>query len=500
MQRRLEIDGLAERAAHAVEARVGRSARRAPARRRPPPRRIGAVEHAQDAAAAPVRAARRARGPARRRRGGGRPRRRPRRRPPMQQCRGHGDLRDPRRRGDGLAPHAARPAVAVPLLVDVRDESRTPCPRPSRSGRGPRGDLAVRPAVAQDDRPRPRTAAVPARAGAWSPSRRARDAAGTLRTTSREIAEIGPHRRALDRDLVAAEQRSRLVRVSRCSRCAAAAWCRRRPPAPAPRPPRRAHRHQRAPRRPRPARVPSRGPRQRQPGQQLGEAQPLMPSTLSPGAPGRADWVSAAIARCPGVAGTGPGGGERAARRLPLRAGDHAHDHRSDHRPQRRPRDPAVGFGVFQIEPEDTAEAVRVALDAGYRHIDTAEMYGNERDVGGEAHASPPRRGRRSRRAPCSTTRRSPPSPSGSAGRLRRWCSAAPPAPQHRLPQVDHAVADRGELRALRLRARARRRRGDRGAGPGRGGSQRAAPRPVRRRAGLTVGRAAAHPTRRVGR
>ena len=43
---------------------------------------------------------------------------------------------------------------------------------------------------------------------------------------------------------------------------------------------------------------------------------------------------------------------------------------------------PQLGFGVFQIEPEDTAEAVRVAVDAGYRHIDTAEMYGNERGVG----------------------------------------------------------------------------------------------------------------------
>jgi 2,5-diketo-D-gluconate reductase A len=42
---------------------------------------------------------------------------------------------------------------------------------------------------------------------------------------------------------------------------------------------------------------------------------------------------------------------------------------------------PQLGFGVFQIEPEDTAEAVRVALDVGYRHIDTAEMYGNERGV-----------------------------------------------------------------------------------------------------------------------
>jgi len=43
---------------------------------------------------------------------------------------------------------------------------------------------------------------------------------------------------------------------------------------------------------------------------------------------------------------------------------------------------PQLGFGVFQIEPTDTAEAVQAALRIGYRHIDTAEMYGNEREVG----------------------------------------------------------------------------------------------------------------------
>ena len=43
---------------------------------------------------------------------------------------------------------------------------------------------------------------------------------------------------------------------------------------------------------------------------------------------------------------------------------------------------PQVGFGVFQIKPEDTAAAVRSALEIGYRHIDTAEMYGNEKEVG----------------------------------------------------------------------------------------------------------------------
>ncbi|EHI11209.1 aldo/keto reductase [Mycolicibacterium thermoresistibile] len=42
---------------------------------------------------------------------------------------------------------------------------------------------------------------------------------------------------------------------------------------------------------------------------------------------------------------------------------------------------PQVGFGVYQIPPDQTAAAVRTALDAGYRHIDTAQMYGNERGV-----------------------------------------------------------------------------------------------------------------------
>jgi 2,5-diketo-D-gluconate reductase A len=43
---------------------------------------------------------------------------------------------------------------------------------------------------------------------------------------------------------------------------------------------------------------------------------------------------------------------------------------------------PQFGFGVFQIPRGDTVAAVRVALEAGYRHIDTAQMYGNEREVG----------------------------------------------------------------------------------------------------------------------
>lgn len=43
---------------------------------------------------------------------------------------------------------------------------------------------------------------------------------------------------------------------------------------------------------------------------------------------------------------------------------------------------PQLGFGVFQIEPDETAAAVRSALEVGYRHIDTAEMYRNEKGVG----------------------------------------------------------------------------------------------------------------------
>jgi 2,5-diketo-D-gluconate reductase A len=43
---------------------------------------------------------------------------------------------------------------------------------------------------------------------------------------------------------------------------------------------------------------------------------------------------------------------------------------------------PQVGFGVFQIPPAETEAAVLHALEAGYRHIDTAQGYGNEREVG----------------------------------------------------------------------------------------------------------------------
>jgi 2,5-diketo-D-gluconate reductase A len=49
---------------------------------------------------------------------------------------------------------------------------------------------------------------------------------------------------------------------------------------------------------------------------------------------------------------------------------------------------PQLGFGVFLVPPEDTREVVEEALRAGYRHIDTAAAYGNERGVGEAIAAS----------------------------------------------------------------------------------------------------------------
>jgi 2,5-diketo-D-gluconate reductase A len=49
---------------------------------------------------------------------------------------------------------------------------------------------------------------------------------------------------------------------------------------------------------------------------------------------------------------------------------------------------PQLGFGVFQVPPEDTAEVTTRAFQAGYRHIDTAKAYNNEAGVGQAFHAS----------------------------------------------------------------------------------------------------------------
>jgi aryl-alcohol dehydrogenase-like predicted oxidoreductase len=43
---------------------------------------------------------------------------------------------------------------------------------------------------------------------------------------------------------------------------------------------------------------------------------------------------------------------------------------------------PAIGLGVFQTPPDETTSSVEAALSTGYRHIDTAAAYSNEREVG----------------------------------------------------------------------------------------------------------------------
>src|SRR4051795_4505875 len=64
----------------------------------------------------------------------------------------------------------------------------------------------------------------------------------------------------------------------------------------------------------------------------------------------------------------------------------------TDQVPQIKLRDegqiPQLGFGVFQIPPDDTVEAVTRAFDVGYRHIDTAAAYRNEAQVGEAFRAS----------------------------------------------------------------------------------------------------------------
>ncbi len=49
---------------------------------------------------------------------------------------------------------------------------------------------------------------------------------------------------------------------------------------------------------------------------------------------------------------------------------------------------PVIGYGVFQTPPDETVTAVDTALRVGYRHIDTAAAYGNEREVGKAIHQS----------------------------------------------------------------------------------------------------------------
>jgi len=49
---------------------------------------------------------------------------------------------------------------------------------------------------------------------------------------------------------------------------------------------------------------------------------------------------------------------------------------------------PQLGFGVFLVPPEETQRRVEQAFEVGYRHVDTAQMYGNEAEVGAAIEAS----------------------------------------------------------------------------------------------------------------
>ena len=101
---------------------------------------------------------------------------------------------------------------------------------------------------------------------------------------------------------------------------------------------------------------------------------------------------------------------------------------------------PAVGLGVFQTPPDETRDAVRAALAAGYRHIDTAAAYGNEREVGEAVRAS---------------------------GRLRR-------VPRDQ--DLDLRLRLRGDTARLREERRQARRRADRPAHPPPGPAERLRP------------------------
>jgi len=47
-------------------------------------------------------------------------------------------------------------------------------------------------------------------------------------------------------------------------------------------------------------------------------------------------------------------------------------------------RIPAVGLGTWSLRDAECGRVVKIALKLGYRHIDTAELYGNEEDIGGD--------------------------------------------------------------------------------------------------------------------
>ena len=106
---------------------------------------------------------------------------------------------------------------------------------------------------------------------------------------------------------------------------------------------------------------------------------------------------------------------------------------------------PQLGFGVFQIEPRETARGGDQALEVGYRHIDTAEMYGNEPEVGEAVRVRPrPGRGLRHQQA----EQRVPPARRRPA-RVRRDARRARLRPRRPVP--DPLAAADALRRRLRL-------------------------------------------------
>ena len=104
---------------------------------------------------------------------------------------------------------------------------------------------------------------------------------------------------------------------------------------------------------------------------------------------------------------------------------------------------PALGLGVFQTPPEEeTHAAMQAALQTGYRHIDTAAAYGNEREVGEAVRASAV-----GRAASSSRTR------SGSATAvMKKPCTAsrrAPASSRHVDDQVVGAASTSRRMRAI---------------------------------------------------
>ena len=83
---------------------------------------------------------------------------------------------------------------------------------------------------------------------------------------------------------------------------------------------------------------------------------------------------------------------------------------------------PQLGFGVFQVPPAQTADVVSQALEVGYRHIDTAQMYQNEQGVG-EA-LRPPASPARSSGSPASSTTATTGPTTPAAPSTRRWRSS----------------------------------------------------------------------------